>query len=262
MRTFHKENYFSKEADLEYMSVSQWKLFNECEAKALATIKGQENATEKEAFLEGHLFEELVAGDAKLYLAQHPEMISSRGATAGQLKSNFKTVENSAKRFNDQKFFRNIIDKCEKQVILTGEIKGVKVKCCLDLFDKETNSIYDIKCMKDFKEQWSSKDKRYIPWYYANNYVLQLAVYREIVRQNFGEPKEIALLAASKEKTPDITAPTFSSELLDLELEEFKNSVDYFDALKKGQTKMKPNRCECCDYCKSTKIINSFEEVI
>ena len=80
------ENYFSKEADIEYMSVSQWKLFNECEAKALATIQGQEDATYKEAFLEGQLFEELVSGDSKLFIAQHPELISTRGATAGQLK--------------------------------------------------------------------------------------------------------------------------------------------------------------------------------
>ena len=256
----NSDNYFSKEADLEYMSVSQWKLFNECEAKALATIQGQEDATEKEAFLEGHLFEELVSGDAKLYLAQHPEMISSRGATAGQLKSNFKIVENAAEKFNDQKFFRDIIDKCEKQVVLTGEIKGIKVKCCLDLFDKETNSIYDIKCMKDFKEQWSSKDRRYIPWYYAYNYVLQLAVYREIVRQNFGEPKELCLLAASKEKIPDITALSFSPELLNLELEDFESKINYFDDIKRG--KIEPKRCECCDYCKSTKVINKFEEVL
>ena len=61
-----KDNYFSKEADMEYMSVSQFKLFNECEAKALATIIGQETSTFKEAFLEGQLFEALVAGDKKL----------------------------------------------------------------------------------------------------------------------------------------------------------------------------------------------------
>ena len=125
-------------------------------------------------------------------MAQHPEMISSRGSTAGQLKSEFQRVVKAAEKFNSQEFFRDIIEKCEKQVILTGEICGVPVKCCLDLFDRETNSIYDIKCMKDFNEQWSKEEKKYIPWYYAWGYVLQLAVYREIVKQNFGkEPKEI-----------------------------------------------------------------------
>ena len=113
--TLNKENYFSKEADIEFMSVSQWKLFHECEAKALATIQGKESATFKEAFLEGQLFEELVAGDAQTFMENHPELVSSRGATAGQLKAEFKKVVNAAERFNSQNFFTDIIKKCQKQ---------------------------------------------------------------------------------------------------------------------------------------------------
>lgn len=229
-----QQNYFSKEADQEYMSVSQFKLFRECEAKALATIQGQVDATYKDAFLEGQLFEALVSGDANLFKAQHPELISTRGATAGQIKSEFKKVINAAEKFNEQVFFRDIIDKCEKQIILTGEIKGIKVKCMLDLFDKKTNSIYDIKCMKDFKDQWNKDEKAYMPWYYTYGYVLQLAVYREIVRQNFGEPKEIGLIAATKEEVPDIQALSFDSYLLDLELEQFKNNIERYNDIKRG----------------------------
>lgn len=254
-----QENYFSKEADLEYMSVSQYKLFRECEAKALATIQGQEDATYKTAFLEGQLFEALVSGDSKLFMAQHPEIMSTRGATAGQIKSEFKKVVTASEKFNEQNFFRKIVDNCDEQVILTGEIKGVKVKCMLDLFDNKTNSIYDIKCMKDFKEQWNKEEKAYMPWYYIYGYVLQLAVYREIVRQNFGEPKEIGLLAATKEEVPDIQALSFDSSLLDLELEDFKNNIERYDKIKKGIEE--PIACGCCDYCKKIKVIDSFEEV-
>lgn len=253
------ENYFSKEADIEYMSVSQWKLFNECEAKALATIQGQEDATYKEAFLEGQLFEELVSGDSKLFIAQHPELISTRGATAGQLKSSYAKVVTAAERFNSQKFFIDIIQKCEKQTIITGEICDIKIKCKLDLFDKETNSIYDIKCMKDFKETWDKSEKCYKPWYYTYNYVLQLAVYRELVRQNFGEPKEIGLLAATKEEIPDIQALSFDFSLLDIELEEFKNNIKRYDNIKKGIET--PVACTLCSYCKEHKVINNFKEV-
>ena len=156
-------------------------------------------------------------------------------------------------------FFKDIINKCEKQVILTGKIEGVKVKCALDLFDRETNSIYDIKCMKDFKEQWNKEEKSYVPWYYIYGYVLQLAVYREIVRQNFGEPKEIGLMAASKEEEPDLQAKSFSSELLDLELEYFKNNVKRYNDIKKGI--MAPTYCGECSYCKSIKQITRFEVI-
>lgn len=255
----NQDNYFSKEADIEYMSVSQFKLFNECEAKALATIQGQEDAISKDAFLEGQLFEELVAGDAKLFMAQHPELISTRGATSGQLKSAYSKVLIAAEKFNSQQFFRNIIEKCEKQTILTGEICDIKVKCKLDLFDKKTNSIYDIKCMKDFKENWDKSEKCYKPWYYTYNYVLQLAVYREIVRQNFGEPEEIGLIAATKEDIPDIDAKSFSSDLLDLELEKFKNNIVRYNDIKQG--KINPNYCGCCDYCKKIKNIKRFEVI-
>lgn len=254
------ENYYSKEADIEYMSVSQFKLFEECEAKALATILGQETATFKEAFLEGQFFESLVAGDKNLFMAKHSdEIVSKAGKTAGQPKANFKKVINAAEKFNSQEFFKEIINKCEKQVILTGEIEGVKVKCALDLFDRQTNSIYDIKCMGDFKEQWSKKDKMYIPWYYVYKYDLQLAVYREIVRQNFGEPKEVGLLAATKEEIPDIDALLFDSNVLSLELDYFKSKIKHYDNIKKGIEK--PEACGICDYCKKTKTINSFREV-
>lgn len=254
----NNQNYFSIEANKEFMSVSQFKNFRECEAKALHDIE-VEGEVQKEAFLEGKLFEAWVSGDRALFMAQHPEIVSTRGATAGQIKSNFNRVIASAERFLTQDFFKKIIEKCEKQVILTGEIEGVKVKCALDLFDRETNSIYDIKCMKDFKDVWISEERAYADWYYAYGYVLQLAVYREIVRQNFGEPKEVGLIAATKEEIPDLQALSFDNELLDLELNNFKILVKRYDDIKKGL--IQPNYCGECDYCKSIKKITEFEEV-
>lgn len=253
-------NYFSIEMDKKYLSVSQYKSFKNCSLKALHDLEVPDT-TYKQAFLEGQLFENLVAGDPKLFMAQHPEMISTRGSTAGQLKSEFQRVVKAAEKFNSQEFFKNIINRCEKQVILTGVINDVPVKCCLDLFDRETFSIYDIKCMKDFNEQWSKEDKKYIPWYYAWGYVLQLAVYRLIVKQNFNvEPKEVGLLAASKEEVPDIQALKFDDSLLGLELAEFKSNIKHYDNLKKGLEK--PIACGHCEYCKRMKQINKFEEVI
>ena len=36
-----KRNYYSKKADMEYMSYSQFKTFDECPAKAMAILKGK-----------------------------------------------------------------------------------------------------------------------------------------------------------------------------------------------------------------------------
>lgn len=147
----------------------------------------------------------------------------------------------------------------KNKLFLLGEIEGVPIKCALDLFDRKTNSIYDIKCMKDFNEQWSKKEKAYVPWYYNYGYVLQLAVYRELVRQNFGEPKEIGLIAATKEEEPDLQAISFSKELLDIELEYFKNNVKRYNDIKCG--KIEPIGCGECSYCKSIKNIKEFEVI-
>ena len=50
------ENYYSREADMAYMSCSQFQGFAECEAKALAKLQGRWTDEEKEAFLVGNYF--------------------------------------------------------------------------------------------------------------------------------------------------------------------------------------------------------------
>lgn len=255
-----QENYFSLEMDQKYMSVSQFKEFMNCEAKSYALVTGEIDKTNKSAFLEGHMFEEIVTGNKELFMSKHPEIISSRGATAGQIKAEYKKVLNATEKFMEQDFFMDIINKCEKQVILVGEINGVEVKAALDLFNPKDCSIYDLKCMKDFKEQWIKSDKAYAPWYYVYNYPLQLAVYRELVKQNFNkEPKEIALLATTKEDVPDIQALSFDYGLLDIELENFAIFINRYNEIKKGN--IKPKACGECEYCKSKKIITEFEVV-
>ena len=53
MMKLTNENYFSKEADMEYMSVSQFKAFEQCEAAALASVKGEWERTKTTALLVG-----------------------------------------------------------------------------------------------------------------------------------------------------------------------------------------------------------------
>lgn len=255
----NSENYFSKEKDFEYMSVSQYKEFQKCSAKAFAVLNSETSAEEKEAFLQGKLFETIIAGDIDLFMMQHPEMVSSRGPSKGELKVNFKKVVLAANKIKNQKFIMDIVNKCEKQVIMTGVINGIKVKCCADLLDKETGNIYDLKCMANFNETWDKENKCYMPWYYYYGYVLQMAVYQEIARQNYGKSFNTHLIAATKEDEPDMDAIQFDNSLLEIELKEFSNNIVYYDKIKKG---LEPVRaCNACDFCKAHKIITDFREV-
>ena len=49
----NKDNYYSIEADLSTMSVSQYKLWLKCERQALAKIRGEYRQSETDAFLLG-----------------------------------------------------------------------------------------------------------------------------------------------------------------------------------------------------------------
>ena len=138
----------------------------------------------------------------------------------------------------------------EKQVIMTGSIKGVPIKIKIDsLRPKE---IVDLKIMKDFEPVYV-QDMGLLPWFRGWEYDLQGAVYQEIVRQNTGKRLPFVLAAATKEKVTDIDNIQLSQDTLDCAMERFERDVELFDAIKKGV--IDPERCGTCDYCKMTKTL-------
>ena len=81
----NSENYFSPEAMHEYMSVSQFKAFDRCQAAAMAELTGEWTPEPKEAFNEGKMFEALICGEEEIFFMEHPEVISSQGKTMGNV---------------------------------------------------------------------------------------------------------------------------------------------------------------------------------
>ena len=66
-------------------------------------------------------------GTLPTFSAQHPEIFSSRGKTAGELKSEYKQASIMIDRaVKDPVFMQYMAG--DKQVIMTGEIEGVPVK--------------------------------------------------------------------------------------------------------------------------------------
>lgn len=238
------ENYFSGEAMAAYMSYSQFKKFEECEAAAYANI-----VEDKACFIEGHFFEALLNDTGSAFVAQHPEMCTKKGT----LYANFERIVASAEAISRQPVLMSVFDRCEEQVILTGEIAGVPFKGCIDLFDRETLNAYDTKCVRDFKPIWSEAERSRLSWYFAWGYQYQAAIYRELIRQNFGSVGKMHLIAATKEPVPDVGFYQFDDEILDGALSIIETYAPKYQAIKDG--KVEPTRCECCDYCKSTRFI-------
>ena len=242
-----QRNYFSKKANLEYMSVSQFKRFSECQAAALAEIKGEYEQEKTTALLVGSYVDSYFEGTLEKFKKENPEIFKRDGS----LKSEYIQAEAIIKRIErDELFMKHMSGK--KQVIMTGEICGVPVKIKVDSLHPDM--IDDLKIVKDFKPVYDEEKGR-LPWAEFWGYFLQGAVYQEIVRQNTGKQLPFYLAAATKEKVTDLDIVHCEQDDLDFAFEKFKANVEFYDAIKKGV--IEPERCGCCDYCKKTKVLTA-----
>lgn len=258
------ENYYSREANMAYVSVSQYKDFNGttgkvgCEAEAMAKLKGEIAETQTTPMLVGSYVDAYFEGTLPTFVAQHPEIISSRGKSAGELKTEYKQAEIMiARAIKDETFMRYM--EGDKQVIMTGEISGVPVKIKIDSCDG--NRITDLKTVRSITETFYAKDLgqrlNFCEWW---GYDLQAAVYREVYRQNTGDTLPFYICAISKDKTDNIPHPRIKvieipPMVMDEKLVEVQRNISKIQMIKEGI--IEPLRCEVCDYCADTEILVS-----
>jgi hypothetical protein len=245
-----QRNYFSRKASMEFMSVSQFKAFQKCQHSALAEIKGKYKREKTTALLVGSYIDSYFEGSLPKFIKQNPEIFKKNGT----LKAEYEQAEAIIQRILKDKLFTEFLSG-EKQVIMTGEINGVKVKIKVDSLHPD--KIVDLKIMKDFESVYVPEYGRQ-PWFEAWGYDLQGAVYQEVVRQNTGEKLPFYLAAATKEKITDLDIVHIDQKMLDYALDRFKRDVEFFDAVKKGV--IEPLRCEKCEYCRSTKVLKEPTE--
>lgn len=245
-----QRNYFSKKANLEYMSVSQFKSFQKCEAAALAEVKGKYEREKTTALLVGSYVDSYFEGTLANFIRENPEIFKKDGT----LRAEYQQAEIIIQRILQDKLFTEYLSG-KKQVIMTGEICGVPVKIKVDSLHED--KIVDLKVMKDFENVYDAVNGS-VAWFNGWGYDLQGAVYQEIVRQNTGLQLPFYLAAATKEKTTDIDIVHIVQKDLDFALERFKQDVERFDAIKKGI--VAAYRCEKCEYCKKTKVLEEPTE--
>lgn len=255
-------DYYSREMDMEYMSVSQLKKFigyparPACEAKAIAELNGEWESKRSDALLIGSYLDVSLTGteeERMAFLEEHPEMVSSKGATKGQLKAQFKQADGMVARIREDRARGGVFMKYlegEMQKIYFGEIHGYKFKGKLDVVGD--GWICDLKSTESIsKMQYSKGWYNFIDFW---GYDLQGAIYQELVYQNTGKRLPFYIAAVSKETEPDLGIFRIPQESLDLALDFITpEKLERIDLLKKGE--IEPIRCEHCDYCRHTKII-------
>lgn len=247
------ENYHSKAMRKKYFGVSQYKDFcgtlgqPGCEAKALAKMNGEWEEELTLPLLIGSYIDAHFEGTLGVYKAQHPQLFKKDG----DVKSAFvKANEIIARIEMDSVFMAHMAGK--KQVIFTGKLFGVEWKIKIDSFLKNV-AIVDLKIMAALRDSFWIKDYGYMSFVPFWGYDLQAAIYQKITEINIGKVLPFYIAAASKEKVPDIEIIGFRQQDMDDILPSVEANVRRIDQIKKG--KISPDRCDLCDYCRSTKVL-------
>lgn len=251
--TLTSKTYFSKEADTEYCSVSQLKRFMTCEKLALAELNREMERKTSNAMVLGSYVDCLLLEPQKEeeFVADHPQMFSSRGETKGCLKKEFAIANDMvATAKNDPVFMKALSGK--KQQIMTGVLFGVPFKIKVDVLGN--NKITDLKTCASISETIyntnSGKRETFIEYY---DYPLQGAIYQEIVRQNTGKKLPFFLACISKEEVPDHEVIWIDDESLAERLEQAMPYIIHVGMLKKGE--VEAMGCGNCEYCRAHKKI-------
>lgn len=233
------ENYYSTEANQEYMSVSQYKDFRKCEAMALASLRGEWVRPQTTALLVGSYIDSWFEGTLEEFKATHPE-IYRKGRGDRQLRADFLQAEEIIAFLQKDPLFMRYMSG-RKQIILTAELFGTKWKIKMDSYHND--KIVDLKVMrsmerimgKSFVEHWG--------------YDLQMAIYAAV------EGRGIAtyLAVVTKQDPPDkeiISIPRWRRMEL---LEDVGKNMPHILAVKRGE--IPPIRCGVCEYCRATKML-------
>jgi len=260
------ENYHSIEANREFMSVSQYKDFAACEAMAMAKLDGWTEPP-NDALLVGSYVHAGVEGPAALFLfrEQHPEIISSKGPTKGELKADFRHADVMLQTLRDDPFAMFVLDG-QKEVIKKAELFGVPWKIKIDAYAPEKGRLADLKTVASIRSRhWSTRYGCWVSFVEFYDYLLQMAVYCEVERIAEGRDEwlEPLMVAVSKEEIPDKAVIRFDEVRLRMELELLEQQLPRIMDVKTGIAE--PTRCEKCRYCRETKQLSGtihFSELI
>lgn len=198
------ENYYSKEANKEYMSVSQYKDFAgtygkmACEFSAVEKLEERWKQKKTTPLLVGSYVDSYFEGTLEEFKKENPEIFTQKG----ELKANYKQAERIIARMERDPLFMQYMSG-EKQVIMTGELFGAEWKIKIDSFVRGI-AITDLKVMASITKLEWVKDIGYLDFVRYWGYDIQGAIYQEIVYQNTGERPPFYIAAGTKEEEPNI----------------------------------------------------------
>jgi len=241
------ENYFSVDANMEYMGASQFKDFMKCECEALAKINGETQEEPSKALLVGSYVDAYFSGELEQFTAENPQIFKKDGT----LLKDFEQANEIIQAIKGDEMMMEYLSG-QHQVIMTGEIAGVKFKIKIDSL--LPNCIVDQKIMASINDLiWVEKNGRNVKVDFVEcyGYDIQGAIYQEIVRQNIGHRLPFILAVATKEENPDKALIQIDQYYLDKALKLVETNCERFDLIKKGV--VEPTHCGHCPTCRKDR---------
>ena len=236
--TLTNENYFSEKSSMQYMSVSQYKSFQKCEAATMAELRGEWKRPKTTALLVGSYVDAWFEGTLDEFKSENPEIFKRDGS----LKADYVQAEEIITRVQKDEMFMEYMSG-EKQRIFTTTLFGVPWKIKVDsLLPDKIGDLIVMRSMdrvmgKSFVEHWE--------------YDLQMAVYSAVVKAVTGLNLETFLAVVTKQIPSDLEVihiPEWRREEL---LDDVKKHLPHIIQVKTGQ--IEPVRCGVCEYCRATK---------
>lgn len=245
------ENYYTKEANEEFMSVHQFLDFvgylgiRGCEERAMATLDGTWIPETTKPMLIGSYVDSYFEGTLEQFKEEHTEIFTQKG----ELKADYKRAEKMIQRIEQDEFFMKMMSG-EKQRIMTAYLFGCEWKIKMDSYI-ENVAIVDLKTSADIHKAWNVADYGWVSFVEFWAYTVQMAVYQKVVEINTGKKLPCYIAVVTKEDEPEIEVINIDQVTLNHALNYVETSMPNVLSVKNRE--FEPIRCCKCDYCKRTK---------
>lgn len=259
MMDLNRKNYYSNEADWQYMSVSQFKDFMKCEAAALAKLKEKWAPTSNPiALLVGNYVHSYFESDEA-----HEDFVKENASAIfkknGSERSDFTQAIDMIEALEYDDFF-NFVYQGEKEVILTGELFGTEWKARIDCFNYEKGYFVDLKTTRSLSQRyWSDRYGGYVSFAEEYGYITQMYVYKQLLEQRYNKDIVPYIFAVTKESPPDIAALEIYPARYDFERFTLEEKLPHILKVKTGEEA--PISCGKCEYCRKNKRLSGFIEI-
>lgn len=260
------DNYYSHETDWQYMSVSLFKDFEKCEARALAKLKEDwKPVSSPVPLLVGnyvHSYFESAKSHQDFIEENKKELITkpTKNDPNGHLRAEFKGANSMIQTLQADDMFNYFYAPGDKEVIVTGEIDGYLWKGKIDSLVLDKGYFCDLKTVDDIHKRHFNINVAVPNFIYDREYDLQMAVYQELIKQTFGVFCKPYIFAVSKQTPPDHDAFKFEGMTdkyaMQDDIRKIKELQPHFWKVMTGE--VAPISCGKCDYCRETKTLSSF----